>query len=56
VPRLLFEGDFVSPSPWAANTFFDSSSGRFLLSIRDDAEAPPRIEVITNWLQEISRR
>jgi hypothetical protein len=56
VPHLLFEGDFVPPSPWRANTFFDSSRGRFLLSLRDDVEAPPRIEVITNWLQQISRR
>ena len=56
-PHVLFEGDYLQPTLWATNTFFDASSKRFLLSIRDrDEEAPSHIEVITNWLQEIGRR
>jgi hypothetical protein len=47
----------VQPTLWTTNTFFDAGSKRFLLSIREhDDEAPSHIEVITNWLQEMSRR
>jgi DNA-binding winged helix-turn-helix (wHTH) protein len=56
-PRVLFEGDYLQPTLWAANTFFEPSGKRFLLSIREhDDEAPSHVEVITNWLQEMSRR
>jgi DNA-binding winged helix-turn-helix (wHTH) protein len=56
-PRVLFEGDYLQPGNWEANTFFDTQSKRFLLSIREhDEEVPSHIEVVTNWLQEISRR
>ena len=56
-PHVLFEGDYVQPTLWTANTFFDTGSKRFLLSIREhDDEAPSHVEVITNWLQEMSRR
>jgi hypothetical protein len=56
-PHILFEGDYVQPTLWTTNTFFEAGSKRFLLSIREhDDEAPSHIEVITNWLQEMSRR
>ena len=54
---VLFEGDYLQPTMWATNTFFDASGKRFLLSIQEHAEeTQSHIEVITNWLQEISRR
>lgn len=56
-PHVLFEGDYVLPTLWTANTFFNAASKRFLLSIREhDDEAPSHVEVITNWRQEMSRR
>lgn len=56
-PRVLFEGDYLQPTLWTANTFFDPDSKRFLLSVREhDEEAPSHVEVITNWRQEMSRR
>jgi hypothetical protein len=52
-PRVLFEGDYVQPTQWSSNTFFDQSSGRFLVGIPErEAEASAHIEVITNWVQE----
>jgi serine/threonine protein kinase len=52
-PRLLF----VAPQTFAHRGFLaDPSGSRFLLPVSREAEAPPAINIVVNWFEEVKAR
>ena len=59
VPRMLFQGDFLSGSSPRANYDVTRDGQRFVMvaPILPDSTPPrPRIEVVLNWFEELRNR
>jgi len=56
-PRMLFEGQYVSPPVPVANYDVSSDGQRFLmLKPSEQTAAPTQINVVLNWFEELKRR